>query len=223
MMPKGMSDGGMYHIVPYGSYTAYTPALPQFYWDVYSAEQRIKHICYEIDKIIAYANMLGVNINATHDDVVKLQELFQKFQDQGLAELYEKLLQQWVDDNMERIILRAIKFVYFGLTNDGYFCAYIPASWSEITFDTGAVYGRSDYGRLILKMQTDSPNSIDNTYSYSLSQSASLKQLIADLEVNSKRTDSTFDTLFTNLDSEVVAPLGDSKNNQTITKDGENV
>lgn len=222
MMPKGMSDGGMYHIVPYGSYTAYTPALPQFYWDVYSAEQRVKHICYEIDKIIAYANMLGVNINATHEDVAKLQELFQKFQDQGLAELYEKLLQQWVDDNMERIISRVVKFVYFGLTNDGYFCAYIPDSWDEITFDTGAVYGRSDYGRLILKMQTDSPNSIDNTYSYSLSQSASLKQLIADLEVNSKRTDSTFDTLFTNLDSEVVAPLGDSQGNQTITKDGEN-
>ena len=223
MMPKGISDGGIYHIVPYGSYTAYTPALPQFYWDVYSAEQRIKHICYEIDKIIAYANMLGVNINATHEDVAKLQELFQKFQDQGLAELYEKLLQQWVDDNMERIISRAVKFVYFGLTNDGYFCAYIPDSWDEITFDTGAVYGRSDYGRLILKMQTDSPNSINNTYSYSLSQSTSLKQLIADLEVNAKRTDSTFDTLFTNLDSEVVAPLGDSKNNQTITKDGENV
>lgn len=223
MMPKGISDGGTYHIVPYGSYTAYTPALPQFYWDVYSAEQRVKHICYEIDKIIAYANMLGVNINATHEDIVKLQELFQKFQDKGLAELYEKLLQQWIDANMESIILRAVKFVYFGLTNDGYFCAYIPDSWDEITFDTGAVYGRSDYGRLILKMQTDSPNSINNTYSYSLSQSTSLKQLIADLEVNAKRTDSTFDTLFTNLDSEVVAPLGDSKNNQKITKDGENV
>ena len=221
-MPKGISDGGMYHIVPYGSYTAYTPALPQFYWDVYSAEQRIKHICYEIDKIIAYANMLGVNINATHEDVAKLQELFQKFQDQGLAELYEKLLQQWVDDNMERIISRAVKFVYFGLTNDGYFCAYIPDSWDEITFDTGAVYGRSDYGRLILKMQTDSPNSINNTYSYSLSQSTSLKQLIADLEVNAKRTDSTFDTLFTNLDSDVVATLGNKQSNQKITKDGEN-
>ena len=222
MMPKGMSDGGMYHIVPYGSYTAYTPALPQFYWDVYSAEQRVKHICYEIDKIIAYANMLGVNINATHEDVAKLQELFQKFQDQGLAELYEKLLQQWVDDNMERIISRAVKFVYFGLTNDGYFCAYIPDSWDEITFDTGAVYGRSDYGRLILKMQTDSPNSINNTYSYSLSQSTSLKQLISDLEVNAKRTDSTFDTLFTNLDSDVVATLGNKQSNQSITKDGEN-
>ena len=220
-MNTSCNDSGK--IVPYSAFTVGTPALPAFYWDVYSSEQRIKAICLEIDKIIAYANMLGVNINATHEDVAKLQELFQKFQDQGLAELYEKLLQQWVDENMERIISRAVKFVYFGLTNDGYFCAYIPDSWDEITFDTGAVYGRSDYGRLILKMQTDSPNSINNTYSYSLSQSTSLKQLIADLEINAKRTDSTFDTLFTNLDSKVVAPLGDSKGNQKITKDGENI
>lgn len=63
MMPKGMSDGGIYHIVPYGSYTAYTPALPQFYWDVYSAEQRVKHICYEIDKLANYANYLADTIN----------------------------------------------------------------------------------------------------------------------------------------------------------------
>ena len=217
------SDGG-FGVVPYGSYTAHTPALPQFYWDVYSSEQRIKEICYEIDKIIAYADMLGVNLDATHDDVVKLQELFQQFQDQGLAELYEKLLQQWIDDNMERIIACAVKFVYFGLTKDGYFCAYIPASWSEITFDTGSVYGRSDYGRLILKMQTDSPNSIDNTYSYSLSQSTSLQQLIADLEINAKRTDSAFDTLFTNLDKNVAAPLGNEQQNaKTLVKDGENI
>lgn len=62
MMPKGLSDGGMYHIVPYGSYTAYTPALPQFYWDVYSSEQRVKHICYEIDKLANYANYLADTI-----------------------------------------------------------------------------------------------------------------------------------------------------------------
>lgn len=56
------SDGGMYNIVPYSSYTAYTPALPQFYWDVYSAEQRVKHICYELDKLANYANYLADTI-----------------------------------------------------------------------------------------------------------------------------------------------------------------
>lgn len=218
------SDGGICSIVPYGSYTAYTPALPQFYWDVYSAEQRIKHICYEIDKVINYADMLGVNLNTTHDDVVKLQEELQSLKDGGLLDFYEKQIHEWIDANMEAIISRVIKFVYFGLTKNGYFCAYIPSSWNEIQFDTGAVYGRSDYGRLILRMQTDSPNSIDNTYSYTLAQNSDLKKLIADLEVNAKRTDSTFDTLFTNLDTTVAAPNDNQQQTPiTLVKDGDNI
>ena len=51
---------------------------------------------------------------------------------------------------MPNIISEAIKTVYFGLTLDGYFVAYIPESWTQIIFDTGAVYGTPEYGRLIL-------------------------------------------------------------------------
>lgn len=202
MMPKGISDGGTYHIVPYGSYTAYTPALPQFYWDVYSAEQRIKHICYEIDKIIAYANMLGINLNATHDDVVKLQQELENLKNGGLLDFYEKQIAAWVDANMERIMSRAIKFAMFGINADGRFVAYVPDSWNEIQFDFGAVYGRSDYHRIILRFDAEG-NAINNTYSYSLAQTQPLKQLIADLEINAKRTDAAYDTLFTNMDTEV--------------------
>lgn len=57
------SDGGMWSVVPYGSFTQYTPALPQFYWDVYSAEQRIKDICLEIDKLTAYGTYLAETID----------------------------------------------------------------------------------------------------------------------------------------------------------------
>ena len=84
MMPKGMSDGGMYHIVPYGSYTAYTPALPQFYWDVYSAEQRVKHICYEIDKLANYANYLADTIKKI--DAVSPDE-FDRYKDKLDSEI----------------------------------------------------------------------------------------------------------------------------------------
>lgn len=58
----GASDGYA-EVVPYGSYTAHTPALPQFYWDVYSAEQRIKAICLEIDKLTAYGTYLAEAID----------------------------------------------------------------------------------------------------------------------------------------------------------------
>lgn len=162
-MTNDISDGGIYHIVPYGSYTAYTPALPQFYWDVYSSEQRIKHICYEIDKIINYADSLGVQLNVTHDDVAKLQEDFEKFKESGFNEYYEKQIEQWIQDNATTLFEKLAKMVFFGLTDDGHFCAYIPDSWSDITFDTGAVYGQADYGRLILRFDADGTGVINNT------------------------------------------------------------
>ena len=46
--------------------------------------------------------------------------------------------------------------VFFGLTLDGYFVAYIPESWTQIIFDTGAVYGTPEYGRLILSYDVTS-------------------------------------------------------------------
>lgn len=189
------SDGGIWSIVPYGSFTAYTPALPQFYWDVYSAEQRIKHICYEIDKLIAYADSLGVNLNVTHEDVAKLQEDMQNLKDGGLIDLYEAQIYQWVQDHMPEVILACIKQVYFGLTDDGYFCAYIPDAWSDIVFDTGMVYGRSDYGRLILRFDVDGAGVIDNTYSYS---AVNLTNTLA------RDIETCYKALFTNLDELVL-------------------
>lgn len=158
------SDGNDFPIAPYGSFTEYTPALPQFYWDVYSAEQRIKHMCYEIEKCIDYADMLGLNLNITHDDVAKLQADFKKFMESGFEDYYEQKLEEWIRNNVAEIFNTLAKMVFFGLTDDGYFCAYIPDSWSDITFDTGAVYGRADYGRLILRFDADGTGVINNLY-----------------------------------------------------------
>lgn len=149
-MTKGMSDGGMYHIVPYGSYTAYTPALPQFYWDVYSAEQRVKHICYEIDKIINYADSLGVQLNVTHDDVAELQQEFEKFKESGFFDYYAAQIEQWIRDNFNKIMKQILnQGIFFGLTEDGYFCANVAY---QLTFilDTIANYSDENYGRLTI-------------------------------------------------------------------------
>lgn len=166
-------------IQPYSAFTQYTPALPQFYWDVYSAEQKIKHICFEIDKIINYADSLGVQLNITHDDVEKLQQEFEKFKESGFNEYYEKQIEQWIQDNALTLFENLAKMVFFGLTDDGYFCIYVPESWNDITFDTGAVYGRADYGRLILRFTVDGSGVIDNTYDSNNFDYDELKELKA--------------------------------------------
>lgn len=131
----------------------YTPVVPQFYWDVESQEQRTKYLCQLFDKLVHYVEDVSAEISPTSDAIKELQEQFQKFMESGFDDYYAEQIAQWVDDNMPDIISRAIKMVFFGLTDDGYFCAYVPDSWSEIEFDTGAVYGTPEYGRLILEFE----------------------------------------------------------------------
>lgn len=158
-----ISDGNTWGIMPYASYTAFTPTLPQFYWDVYSAEQRIKQICSEIDKLVNYANDLGIRVNVTHDDIEELKTQFKDFVEHGFDVYYKEQIEQWIKDHTKELYQLLATQVFFGLTSDGYFCAYIPESWSDIQFDTGAVFGADTYGRLILRYNVDGRGVIDNT------------------------------------------------------------
>lgn len=175
------------------------PVVPKLYYDALSPEQRIKKLCEELHRLCEYANLLGANINLDHEAIKELQDAFQQFIDGHYDEYYKGVIEQWINDHFADVISAGVRQVYFGLTSDGYFCAYIPDSWSEIEFDTGMVYGRSDYGRLILRFEPD-PNAqgvIDNTYGYALNAAPdAIRQLIADLEQVTNRTDLVYDTLF---------------------------
>lgn len=190
---------GGWIVPPFWSFTQFVPTIPKLYWNVRSQEQRILNLFELINKVICYADVLGENVNELYKMIDELRE---NLESPEFVEHCIELVQKWIDEHMPDIIAQAVKLVYFGLTADGHFCAYIPDSWNDITFDTGAVYGRTDYGRLILRFEAD--GAIDNTYSYSLAQPTEVEQLIADLEVNARRTDAAFDTLFTNLDEDVV-------------------
>ena len=50
-------------IIPYNSWTAFTPEIPKLYWDVKSQEQRIKMLCCEIDKLIKYSDYVASTVN----------------------------------------------------------------------------------------------------------------------------------------------------------------
>jgi len=131
------------------------PVVPKLYYEALSPEQRMKKLCEELHRLCDYANVLGININLDHELIAQLQEDFQKFLDSGFEDHYEEQLHTWVLEHMPDIIRDAIRMVFFGLTADGYFCAWIPDSWSDIWFDTGANYGRSDYGCLMILFQAN--------------------------------------------------------------------
>ena len=64
----------------------------------------------------------------------------------------DKLMSGDFDAILMEAITRLIKMVFFGLTDSGYFVAYIPESWDDITFNTTQYDIESDveFGHLVL-------------------------------------------------------------------------
>lgn len=57
---------------------------------------------------------------------------------------------EWVNTNMTDIIYQMVRFVFFGLDDDGHFVAYIPASWEFLHFDTLIDPDKLGYGHLVV-------------------------------------------------------------------------
>ena len=186
-------------IPPFPPVAPGAPVVPKLYWDAMSQEQRIHRLCQELHNIVDHCNVMGQAINLDHDIIAQLETDFQRFQESGFDDYYAEQIERWIRDNAELLFTDLAQMVFFGLTMDGRFCAYVPESWSDITFDTGMVYGRSDYGRLILRFSSDGSDVIDNTYGYSLAQPTEVETLIRDLEVVTNRSDETYDAVFTNM------------------------
>lgn len=168
------------------------PTLPKMYWGVKSQEQLIAQLYCIIDYLRDYENQQTDEINASSEAISELEELFKKFQESGFEDYYEAQLQEWIENHPAEIWAALGKMVFFGLTSDGHFCAYVPESWSDIVFDTGAVYGTEQYGRLILRYETDGQGVIDNTSPYYPGES---------MQELSKKVDELRHTVYTALTS----------------------
>lgn len=98
---------------------------------------------------------LNKAIGPAQSDIADLQQAVKDIQDE-----LERLENGEYAQLME-IISNTIKQVYFGLTDAGYFVAYIPESWSDIVFNTTgydyALLPEYNYGHLVLSMDVENP------------------------------------------------------------------
>ena len=144
-------------------FTEFTPTIPKMYWDVKSQEQRIHLICENLHKLDCYSDFLGGKVSYNRKDIDKLLREFEEFKAHGFDDYYLDQIEKWINANLEKVMNLLIRQVYFGLNLEGYFVAYVPQSWSEIIFDTGANYTLDTYGRLILRFDVDSPETVEQT------------------------------------------------------------
>ena len=79
-------------LIPYRAFTNFTPTLPSFYWDVYSAEQRIKQMCHELVKLHAYSDYLLEQIESLDLSVSKELDNMRKTLTKELDAFKEEIL-----------------------------------------------------------------------------------------------------------------------------------
>lgn len=124
---------------------------------------------FEFPNTRTYDSDLGWLIRTvhTHDETLKALDEWAEKTDLSVKELedFKKALEdgnlpqgvrdgllEWAALNIPALIAEAIKTVFFTLEN-GYFVAYIPDSWDEITFGTSGLDDFPigvDYGHLTL-------------------------------------------------------------------------
>lgn len=92
-------------------------------------------------------------IEETQPTIDDFKNLYEKILAGDLPPAMLEAINIWLQNYAPDVIKEIIKTVFFGITEDGYFVAYIPDSWSDITFGTSGLDdfpAGIDFGHLTL-------------------------------------------------------------------------
>lgn len=110
-----------------------------------------------INDIIDNQKEMAAQITKNANDIAELQTEMQfvmseleKVKNGDYVSLYIDALASWIDNNLQQLVARVVKYVFFGLTANGYFAAYIPQTWDFLGFDTIVEPDNPLYGHLVM-------------------------------------------------------------------------
>ena len=77
---------------PFSSFVQSPPVIPSFYYDVYSQEQRIKSICQNFARLVAYVEEGFAGVKDVDDEVQAQLNAFRISMEQSLEDLRDELV-----------------------------------------------------------------------------------------------------------------------------------
>ena len=117
--------------------------LPLVYDDSLSYYEVLCKVVKYINELIESDKEIVDEIDKLKADMATVQAWIDNFNYEPLLNTVKEMVQEYLTAG-----------VYFGLTEDGYFCAYIPESWKNIQFNTTGldidVPLQPEYGHLVL-------------------------------------------------------------------------
>ena len=92
-------------------------------------------------------------IETTQPTIDNIKSLYDEIMAGNLPPAVQAGIKEWMEKNALNLVGDLVKMVFFGITDDGYFIAYIPESWDDIIFSTTGLditIAGEDYGKLVL-------------------------------------------------------------------------
>lgn len=117
-------------------------------------EQLEKNFQNKLDAFVTevknYQNNIDAKIAQLNATVQECYNEVQKLINGEYIETYVQALATWIDNNLQVMVSKIVKYVWFEINEDGYFIAWIPDTWDFIDFDTDMNPDSEDYGKLAL-------------------------------------------------------------------------
>lgn len=116
--------------------------LPLVYDDSLSYYEVLCKVVKYINDLIDSDKEIIKDIDGLRADMAEVQQWIDNF-DSHAEELFRQMIEDYI-----------ATMVFFGITDDGYFVAYIPENWDDITFNTTGldiiIPIQPEYGHLVL-------------------------------------------------------------------------
>lgn len=120
-----------------------------------SYEGDLGYIIKKLEKLVNDYNTIVDDQKRIDEIVAEIQKTYEDILHGDFPEEFKEAIYNWLSENASSIVARMIRNVFFGLTDSGYFTAFIPDSWRDITFKTtGYDYTTpmmQEYGHLVLQ------------------------------------------------------------------------
>lgn len=111
----------------------------------------------EIKKFMAAVEDLETWKTQHEAEYEELKELYDAVMSGDFPPSIENAFKVWMRKNANELVGEMVKNVFFGLTEAGYFVAYIPETWDDIIFNTAGydinipyMTNAEQFGRLVL-------------------------------------------------------------------------
>lgn len=109
--------------------------------------KKLKELAQQIEEVLAWKP----EFEAAYQQIM---DFIHQIEGGNLPPGMVNAINDWMQHNALDIVGELVKMVFFGLTDDGYFVAYIPDQWDEITFFTTGldrIIPGYEYGHLCIE------------------------------------------------------------------------